>query len=217
MKKLYLVCTAFMLSLFAAGCSEEQVNHVELMYDHLEEAVQIEKAVEDKQGPLTEAENYELELYEQLRDISDLAELEEIAQTAIESAEERRSIMEEEKAIIETAYDEFQLSIEYLDEIEDEEVKAQGQAMIEVMENRFETYQELFSQYLLTIDLDIELYSMYYHEDTTIEDLQDQHDLVNEAYQVINDLNQQFNDHTNEFNESKRSFYEMAELNVVFE
>ncbi|PIB58767.1 YkyA family protein, partial [Pseudomonas sp. 2822-17] len=74
-----------------------------------------------------EAENNELKKYESLRDISYLEELESIAQEAIESAEERRSIMEAEKAIIDEAFEEFQLSIGFLDEIEDEELKTHGE------------------------------------------------------------------------------------------
>ncbi|SDY78502.1 Putative cell-wall binding lipoprotein [Evansella caseinilytica] len=197
------------------ACSDD--NPAESMYGHLEEAVQIEKAVEGKQTPLADAENDEYDLYEEMLSLSDLEEIESLSKQAIESAEKRRTLVQEEKAIIDEAYEQFLLSVPFIEAFEEEAIQSQAEEMVEVMKDRYETYQELYSEYVATIDLDVRLYTLVYQEDLTIDQLQEQHDLVNEAYQRINDLNQRFNEYTSSFNDAKRSFYDVADLDVVFD
>ncbi|MFA9557291.1 YkyA family protein [Evansella sp. AB-rgal1] len=215
MKKVYTIFILSLITLLAA-CTPEQENPAEFMYEHLEEAVSIERAVGEKQDPLTEAEDNELEWYKEMAETSDIEEIESLANQAIESAESRRDIMIEEKEIIDEAFEEFQLAIPFVEDIEEQEVIESANSMIQTMEDRYDTYQQLYDQYMETIDMDIELYTMYFQEDLTTEQLQEQHDIVNEAYQKINELNREFNDYTTAFNDSKRSFYEISGLNVVF-
>ncbi|MDQ0253883.1 tetratricopeptide (TPR) repeat protein [Evansella vedderi] len=208
----------FLLMVILAACSEEQPpNPAEFMYEHFEEAVVIERAVEEIQVPLTEAENNEFEWYEEMLALSDLEEIEALAAQAIESAEERRALMDEEKEIIDNAFQEFQQAIDFIEDFQDEVVKEQAEDIVRMMEERHQTYQDLYNKYMETIDMDIELYTLIYQEELTIEELQEKHDLVNEAYQQINELNNQFNEITAEFNNAKREFYENAGLEVVFE
>ncbi|MDG5789488.1 YkyA family protein [Evansella sp. AB-P1] len=216
MKKLFMLFFVVLLIPILAGCEEED-NPVEFMYEHLEEAVSIERAVGEKQDPLTEAEDNELQWYTEMSETSDMEEIEYLAQQAIQSAEDRRELMEEEKEIIDEAFEEFQLAKPFIDDIEDESLQNNANSMVSIMEDRYEVYQELYEHYIETIDMDIELYTMYFQEDLAFEELQQQHDLVNEAYQRINELNQEFNEYTANFNESKRDFYDLAELDVVFE
>ncbi|ADU30924.1 YkyA family protein [Evansella cellulosilytica] len=216
MNKIYTVII-FMLAIFLTGCFNESENPAQFMYEHLEEAVAIEVELGEKQAPLTEAENMEYELYEEMLTLSELSEIEELAQQAIESAESRRELMVEEKEIIDAAYEEFALAKAFIDDIEDEEIKQQADEMVSAMENRYEAYNELYNKYVETIDIDIELYSMVFQEELTVDELQAQHDIVNEAYNEINEFNDMFNQYTTAFNDAKRDFYEAAELDVVFD
>lgn len=208
-----LVLTALMV-----GCNEEEPpNPAEFMYEHFEESVTIEKAVEDLQGPLTEAENNEFEWYEEMLSLTELEEIEELAEQAIQSAEERRALMNEEKEIIDNAYEEFQLAREFVEDFEEEEVRDKAESVMAIMDERYETYQDLYDKYIETIDMDIELYTMLYEEELTVEELQEKHESVNAAYREINELNSRFNELTSEFNAAKREFYELSGLQVEFE
>lgn len=218
MKKLKLGISAILLTAVMVGCNEEEApNPAEFMYEHFEESVTIEKAVEDLQGPLTEAENNEFEWYEEMLTLSELEEIEELAEQAIQSAEERRTLMDEEKEIIDNAYEEFQLASEFVEDFEEEEIREKAESVMAIMTERYETYQELYTMYMETIDMDVELYTMLFEEELTVEELQEKHESVNEAYREINELNSRFNELTADFNSSKREFYELSGLQVVFE
>jgi len=197
------------------ACFGEQP--AELMYDHLEESVQIEKEIEVKQEPLTNAENDEVDLYEEMLTLSSVEEIEPLAIEAIASAEERRKIMEEEKSLIEESYSIFQEAEQHIEDFDEEKVVQAANELVETMNERYDVYQELYEEYIHSIDQDIRLYEMAKDEEVDVEELQDQHNATNESYNQINELNQQFNQLTNEYNEAKIHFYETSELDVVFE
>lgn len=196
------------------GCNDE--NHAEYMYDHMEESVSIEMDMADIQEPLQSMEQEELSMYEEMLEISEIEEIEPIAENAIASAEERRSMMEEEQDIMERSYEEFNEARDYIDDLE-EEVVPYAEDAVSAMDIRYEHYQELHEAYLASIELDIELYNMMKDEDVEIESLEEQHDSVNEAYEEISSLNDTFNELTRDYNDTKMDFYEAAGLNVQFE
>lgn len=216
MKKVY-IGVLFFFSVLLTGCLFEKENPVLSMYEHLEEAVQIERSVEELQLPLTEAEEKEMEYYSTMTELADLEELENVANQAIQSAEKRMELINEEKEKISQSYDEFQLAIPYIENIEMEDVKEKAETLVEIMEERYDTYEELHQHYIDSIEKDIELYEMIYKEDVTVEQLEEQLTLINELYNEINERNERFNDLTAKYNEMKKSFYEIAELNVKFD
>ncbi|WP_416151099.1 YkyA family protein [Salipaludibacillus sp. HK11] len=215
MKKIYLfVLFAAMMVVYTACFGEQPA---ELMYDHLEESVQIENEIEGKQDPLTNAEQEEVNLYEEMLTLSSVEEIEPLADQAIESADTRRELMEEEKELIEESYLIFQEAEQYVDDIDDEDVLQAANSVVETMNERYDVYMQLHEAYTHSIDLDILLYEMAKDEEVEVDELQEQHDTVNEAYSEISQLNDQFNQLTNDYNDAKVNFYETAELNVTFE
>ncbi|WP_280769141.1 YkyA family protein [Salipaludibacillus daqingensis] len=215
MKKLNLFVLFATTMIISTACFGEQP--AEIMYDHLEESVQIEKEVEEKQEPLTNAEQKEVDLYEEMLTLSSVEEIEPLADEAIDSAEERREIMEEEKELIEDSYSIFQEAEQQIDDIDEEDVQEAATKVVDTMNERYSVYQDLYEEYMQSIDEDILLYEMAKDEEIEVEVLQEQHEKVNEGYNRITELNQQFNQLTNDYNDAKINFYETAELNVVFE
>lgn len=198
-----------------AACSGEQP--AEIMYDHLEESVQIEKEIEAKQDPLMNAEKKEVDLYEEMLTLSSVEEIKSLADKAIDSAGERREIMDEEKSLIEESYTTF-LEVEpTVEDINEEDIKQAANELVETMDKRYDSYQKLYEEYIKSIDQDIRLYEMVKNEEVEVEELQEQHDVANEGYNKITQLNEQFNQLTNEYNDAKINFYELSELDVVFE
>ncbi|MGJ9383919.1 YkyA family protein [Salipaludibacillus sp. CF4.18] len=217
MKNLYIVLVMVVTLIILSGCTNEQP--AELMFEPLEESVQIEQDIETKQGPLTEAEQNEAELYTEMLTLSSVEEIELLADEAIASAESRRTIMEEEYELIEESYTVFQEIEPHVEEIDEEEAeqKTHGEELIQVMDERYDVYQELHEVYMASIEDDITLYEMAKTEDVEVEDLQAQHEIVNESYSQITSLNDQFNELTSSYNEAKVAFYEASDLDINFE
>lgn len=214
LNKLITFSLIFVLIAVATGCTK--TDPAEEIYRHLEKAVTLEGGFEQQQKPLSDAENEEYELYEQILSLSDLEEIQSLAAQAEESATLRKSMLEKEFESINQAYDEFNLIKPLVETIESEEIQNQANQLLETMQQRYDTYLELYNEYKVAISLDIELYQLVQKEDLTIEELEEQHEKVNGVYEVVNGLKDQFNEYTIKYNEEKRAFYELAQLEVVY-
>lgn len=202
------------LLLLLIGCTK--ANPAEDVYHHLEKAVSLEATFEEQQEPLSKAENDEYELYDQILGLSDLEEIKKLAIQAEELAVSRKSMIEKERASIDEAYNEFSQINVIIETIEDEALKTKANELVTVMDNRYQTYLNLYNEYKGAIDLDLELYNLIQKEDLTIDELETQHDKVNSSYEKVNKYKDQFNQYTIEYNDLKRNFYELAELEVVY-
>ncbi|QKS71578.1 YkyA family protein [Paenalkalicoccus suaedae] len=195
-----------------AGCSNDTT--VEDMYTEIEAAFAIEREIEELQAPLMEAEQNETTLYNDMLTISEVEEIEPLATEAITSAEERRGMMEDEKEVIDNAYEQFQTASPLVEDL-DEELQPDAEAMFGTMEERYGVYEELHQSYLTSIEADILLYEMVQNEEVEMEELREQHETVNAANAEVSQLSEQFNELTTQFNDEKLAFYEAAGLNVV--
>ncbi|MCT8139097.1 YkyA family protein [Anaerobacillus sp. CMMVII] len=171
------------LFLVVVGCTK--VNPAEEIYHHLEKAVSLEAPFEEQQEPLSKAENDEYELYDQILGLADLDEIKALATQAEEIAVTRKSMIEKERESIDEAYNEFLLITTILETIEDEDLKKAAEELVTIMENRYETYIELYNEYKFAIELDLELYNLIQKEDLTIDELETQHDKVNASYERL--------------------------------
>ncbi len=208
----YVMIIVFLLGLSA--CTT--VNPAEEIYNHLEKAVSLEAGFEAQQAPLSKAENEEYELYDEILKLSELDEINNLVTEVEELALSRKEMIEKEKESIQEAYDEFLHINPIVETIEDEELLTLANELISTMENRFETYNELYNVYKASIDLDLELYSLVKSEDLTIEELEMMHDEVNASYMQVNDLKEKFNEYTLKYNDIKRDFYKLGDLNVSY-
>ncbi|MBO8155414.1 MAG: YkyA family protein [Bacillaceae bacterium] len=188
----------------------------EQMYEHLEKAVDLEENFAAQQEPLLELERQEKELYDKIIQMSS-SEFEEsvkLSEEAIDIIEQRRDIMDIEKESIEAAKTEFDKVKPMIEELEDENVKEIAGNMIDAMENRFQSYQDLYESYMKSLDLNKELYLMLQNEDLTKEKLENQIDQINNSYDEIMASNKQFNDFTKTYNNLKMEFYQSAGINI---
>ncbi|UTR15246.1 YkyA family protein [Salipaludibacillus sp. LMS25] len=202
-----------LLSTILSGCFGDTPS--ELMYEKLEKAVQIENEMASLQGPLVEAEEKELQLYDDMVGLSALEEIEPLSQEAIESAESRRTMMEEEKALFDEAFQIFQEAEQYAEELEEDEAKKAARTLIDIQHDRESVYEELYSEYVSSIDKDIKRFEMIAIEETVSDEQEKQQEKVNENYARITELSDQFNTLLNDYNEAKVAFYESAGFNVT--
>uniref|UniRef100_A0A1S2LG25 Cell-wall binding lipoprotein n=1 Tax=Anaerobacillus isosaccharinicus TaxID=1532552 RepID=A0A1S2LG25_9BACI len=211
-KKLKFV--VILILILVVGCTK--VNPAEDIYHHLEKAVSLEAAFEQQQEPLSKAENDEYELYDQILGLADLEEIKVLAVKAEELAVSRKSMIETERDSIDEAFQEFSQITPIIETIENEELLKIANELVAIMDKRYQTYMELYNEYKVAIDLDLELYKLIQKEDLTIDELEAQHEKVNSSYEMVNGFKDQFNQYTIQYNDLKRNFYDLADLEVVY-
>ncbi|WP_181186241.1 YkyA family protein [Alkalicoccus urumqiensis] len=211
MKSLHILAGGLFVTLLA-GCSGE--NAAQNVFDEWEEAVAAEQDAEEVQQPLSEQETQETELYNEMLEISEVEDIAPLSEEAVSSAEERRSLMDQEREIIQSSYEQFQEAEDAVAEL-DEELQSSAESVQNAMDERFSAYETLYEQYIASIDEDQRLYQMVADEEVEVEELQAQHEAVNASYDEVENANETFNEATETFNQEKLSFYEEAELNVA--
>ncbi|WP_158318611.1 YkyA family protein [Halalkalibacter akibai] len=198
------------------GCGERPV---ETVYHHLEAAVELEIPFEKQQEPMQKAELKENEIFDQIISLglSDFEEIVSLAEEAIISIESREAMIQKEKQSIDESYNEFLNIKEQVDKINKDELITMLQELEDSMNTRYSNYNELNELYVQTLTEDRTLFELLKKEELTLEDLQDQINIVNELYEKVESKKEDFNTSTDTYNQLKRQFYEMAELNVQYE
>ncbi|MBM7837496.1 hypothetical protein JOC54_000727 [Alkalihalobacillus xiaoxiensis] len=192
----------------------------ETIYDHLEEAAEIEnEGFNEQQQPLIDAEEKEAELYQQIveLDMDSFDEIVSLSDEALASVEERRELIASEKESIEDGYSEFEKAVSNFEELEEEELTNRANEMQEAMDNRYESYQALYTVYERSLDLDQQLYDMLKDEELDVDTLTAHIEETNGVYQERDEATNQFNEYTDAYNDAKEAFYEASDLEVRFE
>lgn len=203
----------FLLTACGGGSTEEKI------YTHLEEAVHLEKDFQDQQDGINELEQEEQEIYDEIIDLTmdDFDKIEELANEAIETIEERESKIEIEKQSMDDSKEEFSNVEALIDKVDSEDVKTKANEMYEIMMERYEQYNQLHEDYLASLKLETSLYEMVQDKETEQEKVIDQITKINEKYEEILNDNEAFNQDTKEYNELKEEFYEIADIDVQYE
>lgn len=198
-----------------AGCGKSVEEEI---YSHLEKAVSLEAAFEDQQQPLVQLEKKEQSIYEKIIKLgmSEFDQIKALSQEAIDVVNERESRIKKEKESIESAKKEFLLTEAKVNKLEDEKVKGNAKELMEIMNDRYNSYEKLNQYYEEAIRLDRELYKMFQKEQLTLEQLETQVKKINEMYDNVVTENEKFNKLTDTYNKKKKEFYLAAGLNVVF-
>ena len=215
--RLKLVLIGLLSAVMLTACSGESTQ--EEIYQYLEASVEFETGFVEQQQPISELEEQEQTIYQEISDlgIDQYEEIKTLADEAITTIEERQTLTDNERASIDNAKEEFDKVVPLVDELEDGELKTAAEAMIEEMNQRYDAFVELNEAYQTSLSLDKELYELLKQEDLEEATFSEQVDKVNAQYQVVVDKNQLFNEETDAFNEAKRQFYEQSDLNISFE
>ena len=215
--RLKLVLIGLLSAVMLTACSGESTQ--EQIYQHLEASVEFETGFVEQQQPISELEEQEQTIYQEISDlgIDQYEEIKTLADEAITTIEERQTLTDNERASIDNAKEEFDKVVPLVDELEDGELKTAAEAMIEEMNQRYDAFVELNEAYQTSLSLDKELYELLKQEDLEEATFSEQVDKVNAQYQVVVDKNQLFNEETDAFNEAKRQFYEQSDLNISYE
>lgn len=215
-KSLLLSMMLFLVLIFLSGCGEKTV---ETIYAHLEKAVVLEEMFKEQQKPLLEAEEQEHKIYEQIISLgmSEFDEIVKLSQEAGGLVDKRTELIEKEKESIEAGYAEFKKVADLVANLEEQQLVDAANEMMEKMEQRYQAYQSLYTNYKKALQLDKELYEMLQKKDLTIDQLQEHIDKINEAYEDVIADKEVFNRYTEEYNELKKTFYKKSNLNVNYQ
>ncbi|ARK31175.1 YkyA family protein [Halalkalibacter krulwichiae] len=214
--KIWLIILLTLALLTLTACKEQPA---EIVYQHLETAVELEEPFQKQQEPLQKAELRESEIFDEIiaLGLNEMDQIIELVEEAISSIEAREGMVTAEKASIEESFDEFKKIEEEVDSFEDESLEELFQSLKESMQERFDHYSELHDTYMKTIHEDKVLFELLKDEELSIEELQDQIDIINDLYVEVEKKKEAFNESTDTYNQLKKDFYETAELNVQYQ
>lgn len=192
-----------------SGSSTEQK-----IYDHLQEAVQLEKGFEEQQDKIVELEKQEQEIYDQIADLDseESDEIKKLSEKAIKSIEERSEKVATEKESIDDSRAEFEKIEDLIEKIEEKATKDKAEEMYQVMMDRYKSYDELHEAYLTSLEEEKTLYTLLPKEDLEQEEYTDQVTVLNEVYEQVIEKNDKMNKATKEYNAFKEEFYDMIEI-----
>lgn len=210
-----LVFLIFLGGLVLSGCMNKQ-SPAEEMFNKLEEVVQIEKTFEAQQTPLIELEKKEKEIYQSIIELNmqEYDEVVRLADEAITITEKRKEHINKERESMNESKAAFEMIPDIVDEIDEVELKEKATNLYNLMQDRYKIHEELYNAYSDGLVNDIQLYNLFKDKELKIEQLGEQINKVNAAYEKVIDLNNTFNEVTEEYNQKKLEFYEAAGIEI---
>ena len=217
-KKYFTLAGLLILIVGLTGCLNNS-SPEEKIYDTLEEVASLEKDFKEQQEPLQKLEEEDNEIYGKIIQLGmkELEEIQALSNDAIEGIEERKELMEKEKAAINKAKERFKDIDGQIKELEDTSLQTEANNLKEIMTNRFDAYDELYNNYTTSLEQETKLYELFKEKDAEKEDLEAKIEEINKTYNSLMDSNKRFNELTNEYNEEKIAFYKNAKLDVDVE
>ena len=214
LNKLHNFLLLLLFTLFLGGCSF--FSPEERIYQVLEQTVKKEEDFEKQQKPLTQIENKEKELFEQIMGlgIEEMEQIKKLADEAIEFTEEREALLTKEHEAMKASKKEFEKSEKYIKKLEDKELQKEAKALYKLMEKRFETHDELYQVYNEGIKADRKLYQLLKDKSLEYEQLEGQIKKTNKIYKNLFKVNDEFNKLTDKYNQGKIEFYKNAGMKI---
>ncbi|HET7657164.1 MAG TPA: YkyA family protein [Bacillales bacterium] len=216
MRRLFIAITGLiLLSALLAGCTigNETANKI---YNHLEKAVGIEQGFLEYQKQLIDKEQKEQDLYKAIVNLK-MDKFDEIvskSKQASDLASERKRLIQNEKHVMDQAYEEFAKVKPLAKQLKKDTLQNKAEQVIEIMDKRHSVYNNLFDDYVKSIDLDQKLYQMLQNKESKQEDLAAQVNKINDIYKDIEKEKQKFNHYTENYNNAKKDFYKSAGLTI---
>ncbi|MGM8366224.1 YkyA family protein [Virgibacillus sp. W0181] len=215
--KRYTFIAIIGLMLFLSACGQE--NAIDKMYNHMEETVKLEKGFEEQQSEITKLEEKEKELYNEIIELGmdDFGQIVDLSDEAIDTINKRKEKIDQEKESIQASKEEFLKVEKLIEDLDEEDIKNKAQEMYDEMVTRYESYDEIYSAYTTSLNLEKELYTMLQKEDIEQDELISQITKINESYKKVLEANKQFNEQTVTYNNLKKEFYSMADIEVNYD
>lgn len=178
--------------------------------EHLDATVQIEKEFEENQEKIFELEKADEKLYNEIIGLGsdDLAQVQTIAEEAIELLNERMEYVELERTSLEESREKFEKIEPLIEKVTDEEQNEHLEKMYKTMIERYEAYENVYDNYSKSIRLTQELYKLFQQEKFNEKEVYSIIGNVNDSYDNVLEANELFNQQTVLYNDLKEEYYE---------
>ncbi|MBS4177276.1 YkyA family protein [Lederbergia citrea] len=212
MNKLHIFVMVFVFSFIISGCASPE----ESIYETVEATAVKEENFDKQQEPLAELEAAEKSLFDKIMALGmkEFDQITKLADEALVNLDKREEFMKKEKESLDASKEELNKATEEINKIKDNELKKQAEEMQQLMNNRYKTHEQLYSAYLSGLSEDRKIYQLIKDKNLKMEDLTDQIEKANQAYESVFELNSQFNEQTEKLNEAKIKFYKNAGINI---
>ncbi|PGB58711.1 YkyA family protein [Bacillus toyonensis] len=188
----------------------------EKLYVAFESATKQEKTMFEDTKKLAELEKQGQELYTQItiEGKENNQVVKEKLDQAIANINDRKKVLEKEKATLENAQNEVKSVDKYIKKLEDKKLQEQAEKVQDMYKNRAESFNKLHDDYKKSLQLEQELYKMLQAKDEKLKSINEKVKMLNQSYEQILSNKDIFNKCTNEYNQKKLAFYKQANIKI---
>lgn len=213
MKKWNRLFIMVMILLVFTGCRMSSPE--EEIFTLFERAAEAERNFEEYGLRKVELEQKEEALYEQIAQRGEGNQyLQSIIEEIKESITERKGLIEKQSQLIKSSYEETAELEALVGGIKNPTVKEKAQQVQALYGKRYEAFMELEGNYLLTIQLEKQLFSDLKDEPQDLENINDMISTINEEFSRNISFQKTFSYLTSQLNDAKRIFYTAAEIPI---
>lgn len=201
MKKIVFLIATMTLVLVGCGDNKEEYR---AFYTELETPINVESDIQEisSEYDTLEAEKRE---YQQEVNTADRERLSELSTVLLENTDERTTLIEDERAIM----DESEASLEELrtlsDSIPVEDYQADASELIELMEARYVAHEDMQASIETMLEKERELFSTYGNEDLTQEQIDALLEELSGMYAEVNEASEAYHEATSAVNQQRSS------------
>ncbi|MCU4970861.1 YkyA family protein [Bacillus toyonensis] len=188
----------------------------EKLYVAFESATKQEKTMFEDTKKLAELEKQGQELYTQItiEGKKNNQVVKEKLDQAIANINDRKKVLEKEKATLENAQNEVKSVDKYIKKLEDKKLQEQSEKVQDMYKNRAESFNKLHDDYKKSLQLEQELYKILQAKDEKLKSINEKVKMLNQSYEQILSNKDRFNKYTNEYNQKKLAFYKQANIKI---
>ena len=204
-----LFSSVLLLSACSGSTSEEQLDNV------LNDTFEAEGEYRDAQVEMEQLESNEQQIFESIMALTqdEQEEVNNLAQQAIDSVDERMALLENERSSMDEAQENFSAIDGIIEDTDDQEISADLVELKEKMQERFDSHANFAAEYEEMSSRQRELYELLQNEETELQTLQAKTVEVNEKNTSVQEAVTAFNEQTEQFNEMRTQLIEKLQEN----
>jgi hypothetical protein len=206
MIRLLVICS---ILLCQVGC-DDGVKKEQQVQKQLEKFERVDANVYEPQQELRQLEEEEKGVYEQLVKlrVDEQIRIKELTDKAKKLLGQRQKIVEKEKETIWKARQEFHGVEPLMKDISNSNVQQEWEKVKGIEENRYASYDELYTEYGQVLKEGSELYRVFSHSPLQMTEIENQIKKIDEKYKRVIELNDSFNNWTEQYYKEKHVLYE---------
>lgn len=199
MKKIVFLIAMMTLVLAACGDNKEEYR---AFYTELETPINVESDIQDISSEYDALEADKRSHQEEVN-TADRERLTELSATLLENTENRASLVDDERAIMEESASSLDTLRELASDIPVEDYQTDADALIELMEARYTAHGEMMDATEEMLEKELELFTTYGNDDLAQDQIDALLDELSELYANVNETSDSYHESTAAVNEKR--------------